>query len=971
MASFSNSPNPDMTQDVPLYNTVLIRNYLEYVREFYPDLEIEPILKYAEITQIEIEDQGHWLSQRQIDRFNRYLTEKTGNPNISRDVGRYVGTYKASGALRQYLMGFVTPATAYRMLEKLAPTLSRGFTLKTKKLAGNKVEVEVTPKPEVDEKPFQCANRTGLFESLARVYTRDYAKVEHPSCYHKGAKSCRYIISWPRTPSLTWKRASHYSLLLGALTSLAFFFVMPIMHWIVLAQSCTFLFLALTLCYYYYKTKELSKSIEIQGDAAKDLLEEMNIRHANARLVQEMGQVTSAVQDIDGLVKTMANVMEQCLDFDRGMIMLANEEKSRLVYSAGYGSTNEREALLRGTEFRLDKPASRGLFVRAFREQKPFLVNDIAEIEKQFSKRSQELAAQMGVDSIICVPIVYERESLGILAVDNVQSKRVLTQSDMSLLAGVALQMAVGIINTKSYQQLQESEKKYRELVENANSIIMRMSIKGNITFFNEFAQRFFGYTEEEILGKYAEGTILPKGLTTRRGLAELIKSFQRDPERQLVSENEGILRDGERVWIAWTYRPIFDADGRLIEMLCIGNDITALRRSGQEKEQLQTQLQAAQKMEAIGTLAGGIAHDFNNILQTILGYTQILLMQNKPHDPEYEKLDIINRSARRASDLTKRLLIFSRKMEAKLRPVALNDEVVQVSKMLERTIPKMIDIELNMAPDLKVISADPVQVEQIMMNLAINARDAMPDGGKLTFKTRNIVLDEEYCRKHLGPSPGEYVLLSVSDTGHGFDKETQQHLFEPFFTTKKPGEGTGLGLSVVYGIVKNHKGYFMCQSEPDQGATFEVYFPVIEQELETLAPRKIDLSPRARSGSESILVVDDEENIRKLTQKTLSQVGYSVLTADDGESALELYRKECKFIDLIILDAIMPGMGGIQCLSELLKIDPQAKVVVVSGHSIDASQKKAMEAGARSFVAKPYELEQLLKEVREVLDGV
>ena len=293
----------------------------------------------------------------------------------------------------------------------------------------------------------------------------------------------------------------------------------------------------------------------------------------------------------------------------------------------------------------------------------------------------------------------------------------------------------------------------------------------GNITFFNEFAQKFFGYAEDEILGKNVLGTILPDTESTKRDIKGLTKILQKDPERQIVSEDENILRSGESVWIAWTYKPIFDGNKQLKEILCIGNDITELKRSAQEKKTLEAQLQGAQKMEAIGTLAGGIAHDFNNILQAIIGYTQILLMGKDSSDPDHEKLEAIETSAQRASELTKRLLIFGRKVESQLRPVDLNQEVVQVSKMLERTIPKMINIEIKLADNLKVINADPVQIEQIMMNMGVNARDAMPDGGKLIFETKNVTLDEEYCKNHLGCSPGEYVLLKVSDTGHGMDK--------------------------------------------------------------------------------------------------------------------------------------------------------------------------------------------------------
>ena len=964
--AFLNSPTNEI--DAPLYNSRVIKVYVEYATKFHPDVDIGSVLKYAEMAKYEMEDPACWFTQDQIERFHEILVEKTGNSNISREVGRYAASSQAPGTLKQYAMGFMTPSAAYWVVEKLGSRLTRAYTWKTKKLGASKVEVSVTPKPGVFDKPHQCDNRMGFLEALSKLFTNEFAKIEHPSCIHKGAKVERYIISWEKTPSLIWKMVRNYSLLISILIPVVLFFILPTVTWVVLALLFAFITALLFFYSEHIANKELTKTVETQGDAAKDLLDEVNIRYNNALLIQEIGQATSTILDVEKLSNTVVSLMERRLDFDRGMIMLTNKDDTRLVYADGYGYSKEQETLLRETEFHLDNPESRGVFVLAFKEKTPFLLNDVDENGKEFSKRSLDLGKRMGVKSFICVPIVYENKSLGILAVDNVESKRVLTQSDMNLLMGVASQTAVNIIEAISFQKLQESETKYRDLVENANSIILRRNIKGNITFFNEFAQKLFGYGQDEILGRNILETILPDTKGKKRELEILSEILQQDPERQAVSEEENMLRGGESVWVAWTYKPIFDSDGQLTEILCIGNDITELKLAAKEKKTLEAQLQGAQKMEAIGTLAGGIAHDFNNILQAIIGYTQIILMGKESGDPDYEKLEAIESSAQRASELTKRLLIFGRKVESQLRPVDLNQEVVQVSKMLERTIPKMINIKLQMAENLKVISADPVQIEQIMMNMGVNARDAMPDGGELVFETKNVSLDNEYCKSHLGCSPGEYVLLNVSDTGHGMDKDLREHIFEPFFTTKEIGKGTGLGLAMVYGIVKSHSGYITCESEPDRGTTFKLYFPVIEKEAEGLGAKKT--GGPLEGGSETILLVDDEENIRQLGEEVLSSYGYTVMTAPDGESALELYLKEYERLELVILDLSMPGMGGGKCLEGIIKINPQAKVIIASGYSVNGPTRGAIEAGAKAFVGKPYEVSQILKVVREILDG-
>ena len=370
--------------------------------------------------------------------------------------------------------------------------------------------------------------------------------------------------------------------------------------------------------------------------------------------------------------------------------------------------------------------------------------------------------------------------------------------------------------------------------------------------------------------------------------------------------------------------------------------------------------------MEAVGTLAGGIAHEFNNLLQAVQGYAELFLLRRKKGEASYSELHEIVRAAKRGAELSQQLLTFSRKVESKLRPVDLNLEVEKAIRLLERTIPKMIKIELRLSQGLRPVNADPAQMEQILVNLALNAKDAMPDGGKLTIATENAILDEEYCLRHTEAKLGQCVLLMASDTGHGMEKNTLERIFEPFFTTKGLGEGTGIGLAIVYGIVKNHGGHITCSSKPGAGTSFEIYLPAIEHEVVF----EKDAEPGLLvGGSETILLVDDEEFILDLAKQTIARFGYTVITALDGETALEFYRKEQGDIDLVILDLVMPGMSGRECLEGLRNIDPRAKVVIASGYSDAGLKEEAIEAGAKSFIGKPYEMRQLLQVVREVLD--
>ncbi len=396
-------------------------------------------------------------------------------------------------------------------------------------------------------------------------------------------------------------------------------------------------------------------------------------------------------------------------------------------------------------------------------------------------------------------------------------------------------------------------------------------------------------------------------------------------------------------------------------------SDITDRKRAEEERENLQGQLLQAQKMEAVGTLAGGISHDFNNLLQGINGYAELLLLDKSETDPEYQSLKAIQGAGFRASDLVRQLLLFSRKAESTRKAIELQQEIAQAKKLLERTIPKMVDIQVITGGRLWKVMADPVQMEQLLLNLGTNAADAMPDGGRLVIEIANTTLDNEYANSHLGVQPGRYVLLTVSDTGHGMDRETIEKVYDPFFTTKEIGKGTGLGLASVYGIVKSHDGAIQCYSEVGKGTTFKIYFPAME-ETEMDESGKAATKPTS-GGSETILLVDDETAIREFAQQALTKFGYTALTASSGEEALELFVQRPGEIDLVIMDLSMPGMGGHRCLQEILKIDKAAKVVIASGYSVNGQVKESMTAGAAGYIGKPYRLQELLERVRQVLD--
>jgi len=959
-----------VSDTAPLYNSRITKTYLEYIKNSYPDIDIDDILEYAGMTRYEVEDQAHWFSQDQTDRFQEILIKKTGNPNIAREAGRYITLHKGFGPAKQYTIGLMSLTTIYLLMGKVYPLMSRAAEIETKKFGPNKVEIIATPNPGVNEKPYQCENRIGIFESLAKLFTDRLADIEHPSCFHQGNDSCRYIITWEKTASLIWKRVRNLSLVTSLTISIVLFFFLPSMTWGILLILFSLISLSIGFYCEYLEKKELAKTVETQGDAAKDLLAEMDIRYNNAILVQEIGKATSSILEIDTLLKTVVNIMEIRMDFDRGMVLLANSDKNQLYYSTGYGYSKEKEFLLQQTQFHLDNPKSQGVFVVAFKNQKPFLVNNISEIEKTLSKKSLEFARAMDSHSLICVPIVYENESLGILVVDNIKSKRPLATSDMNLLLGVASQTAVGINNAKYFQKIQESEKKYRELVENANSIIMRKDIKGNITFFNEFAQNFFGFTENEILGTSLKGTIFPDTDSTKTYLDNLLTLLKQSPRKPIINERESVLKDGKKVWIAWTYRPIFDSDENLKEILCIGTDITELKRTEKDKRDLETRLQRAQKMEAIGTLAGGVAHDLNNILSGIVSYPELLLMDIPQDSPLRKPILTIQKAGERAAAIVQDLLTLARRGVVTTKVVNLNSIISEYLKSPEFENLRMnhpnVHIQTDFETDLLHILGSPVHLSKTLMNLVTNAAEAIPKLGEIIISTRNRYIDRSLSGFDK-IKEGDYVILSVRDTGIGIPSEDLERIFEPFYTKKVMGKsGTGLGMAVVWGTVKDHKGYIDVKSTGGKGTEFTLYFPVIRQELTHEAPL-LSIEDIMAHG-ESVLIVDDMEDQRKIATEMLSKLGYSVASVSSGEEAVDYMKHHSA--DLLVLDMIMdPGIDGLDTYKKILEMHPKQKAIIASGYSETERVKEAQRLGATSYVKKPYLIENIGQVARDELN--
>jgi len=506
-------------------------------------------------------------------------------------------------------------------------------------------------------------------------------------------------------------------------------------------------------------------------------------------------------------------------------------------------------------------------------------------------------------------------------------------------------------------ETIRRSEANYRMLFDSASdAVLLHDATTGRILDANRKATEMYGYSHEDFMGlevaalsaneaPYTEGEALERMIAAR--------------EEAHLFEWKARNKAGTVFWVEVSLKRVkLNEEGFVL----------AAVRDISERKQLEAQFRQAQRMEAVGQLAGGVAHDFNNLLGVVIGYSDLLLDGLGADDPKRKRVQEIRKAGERATSLTRQLLAFSRKQVLQLKVLDLNALVDGMDKMLRRLVREDIEFVTVPGAELGRVKADPGQVEQVIMNLVVNARDAMPTGGKLTIETRNVELDEDYVHQHLAGEPGPYVLLAVSDTGHGMDKETQQKIFEPFFSTKGEGKGTGLGLATVYGIVEQSGGYIWVYSELGQGTTFKIYLPRVEEALTVAKPAEIPAG--ALQGSETIVLVEDAEPVRLLAREFLGRLGYTVLEAGDGVEALAIAKGHKGSIHLLLTDVVMPGLGGPQLAEALLAQHPELKVLYMSGYTDNAiAQHGALESGI-FLLEKPFTKETLARKMREVLEA-
>lgn len=575
------------------------------------------------------------------------------------------------------------------------------------------------------------------------------------------------------------------------------------------------------------------------------------------------------------------------------------------------------------------------------------------------------LIAAVGSNVAIIVITGMEDEAVGIAAIE--------AGAEDYLVKGVidAAQLTQSIryaIKRKELVQLLRYERdRAQSYLDTVNTIIVALDREGKITTINGKGCRVFGYTEGELIGRLWFALFLPQPQGMEEMYPAFLESMAGVPPTE-YTESPIITRSGEVRHMAWHLSLLRDGQGKIVGTLSAGDDITERKQAEAERKKLEAQLQQAQKMESVGRLAGGVAHDFNNMLSVILGYSQMALEKIDPVSSLYSDLQEIHKAGIRSANITRQLLAFARKQTIAPEVIDLNEIIENMLKMLRRLLGEDINLIWMPGKEIWPIKMDISQVDQLLANICVNARDAISGVGKITIETDVVILDQEFCQRNTGAVPGEYVSLTVSDNGCGIDPAILSQIFEPFFTTKEMGKGTGLGLSTVYGIVKQNNGFVSVYSERGKGATFQIYLPrYCDQVGQSTQQRE---APIQRGKGENVLIVEDEQSILRLTAKILGDLGYAVITAGSPTEAITLAKERRESIQLLVTDVVMPEMNGRDLANALLCIHPDLKYLFMSGYTASVIARQGILEADVHFIQKPFSARDLAAKVRKVLEG-
>ena len=808
------------------------------------------------------------------------------------------------------------PKQAVRNIQALNDKFNRSKTIHTVRLSNKDVLLQLHWFRNVPLSEDFCSVNKGVYTAIPVIWGLPPAHLEETRCFFKGDDYCEYHI--------TWKKKSFLK---------EYFFKANLTRQ-VLENSVSEL----------ERDKELIKK-------KYDEVHRLNIQLKNKidqlLSLQEVSTAILSTLDTERLFDLILKLLVKVARLDRAAIFIVDEEKQTLSLVHAVGVSPEDFSEIKDYTVSLSKIDN--IIARAAARNEPVFVEDVAG---SALNKDNPLIRKFKPKAFILVPLAAQGKILGVLVGDQVQNSLNTAFPDREFLTSFANQIAMSLNNSNLYRKLAESERRYRQLIENAHDGIWILDDKDNLILANRRMSEIF--TNGHLIGQNIRRYVDGENEKILKGLLDQNKAgFVAQGMMELKS------KDGGQISAIISSVPLIE-EGLCKGSFAIVTDISQIKK-------LEGQLYHAQKMECIGTMAGGIAHDFNNILTSILGYTAILKQQVQDRDAQ-RHLDVIEKSSLRAADLIKKMLTFSRGGQIQnLVPVDVNEVILETVRLLENVIDKRIEIQLRLDASPATILGDATQLQQAMLNICLNARDVMPDGGVLGIKTENCTISNGYDAHYLSVAHGKYVKISISDTGPGIHEKDLSKIFDPFFTTKPLGKGTGLGLAVVHGIVRGLKGHIYVDSKIEKGSAFELFFP--EADIEAVEGSVTEHVVKIE-GRETILLVDDEQYVRELGEKVLTFHGYNVLLAKDGLEAIHIYQSAKDSIDLVILDLMMPNLSGRDAYKRLKEINPAVKVIICSGYGLDHEAMKELQGGVCSFIQKPYNLEQLAQAVRKGIDS-
>ncbi|MFZ5993793.1 MAG: response regulator [Thermodesulfobacteriota bacterium] len=861
-------------------------------------------------------DPNNWVSGHVLINMYRNARQLLGDDVIFK-IG-FDSVFKKRLGYIQKILFFVLggPKQAVKNIQALNDKFNRSKTIRIVRITNKDAIMQLHWFRNVPLSEDFCSVNKGIYAAVPVIWGLPPAHLEETRCFFKGDEYCEYHITWRKKSLLR-----------------EYFFKANVAQQ-VLENSISEL----------ERDKELIKK---KYDEIHRLNIQLKSKIDQLLSLQEVSTAILSTLDTERLFDLILRLLVKVARLDRAAIFIVDEEKQALSLVHAVGVSPEDFSDIKDYTVSLSKIDN--IIARAATRKEPVFVEDVAG---SALNKDNPLIRKFRPKAFILIPLAAQGKILGVLVGDQIHDSLNVAFPDKEFLTSFANQIAMSLNNSNLYRKLAASERRYRQLIENAHDGIWVLDDKDNLILANRRMSEIF--TNGHLIGRNIHRYVDGENEKILNGLLDQNKAgFVAQGMMELRS------KDGGQISAIISSVPLME-EGSCKGSFAIVTDISHIKR-------LERQLYQAQKMECIGTMAGGIAHDFNNILTSILGYTSLLKQQVQDMDAQ-QGFDVIEKSSLRAADLVKKMLTFSRGGQIQnLSPVDVNGVVQETVRLLENVIDKRVEIQLRLEAGPATILGDATQLQQAMLNICLNARDVMPDGGVLGIKTEICTITNRHDTHYLSVARGRYVKISISDTGPGIDENKLGKIFDPFFTTKPLGKGTGLGLAVVHGIVKGLKGHIHVDSKIGKGSTFELLFPEADIEAVEQAPAEHTAKVEGR---ETILLVDDEQYNRELGEKVLTFHGYNVLLAKDGLEAVDIYKSAKDAIALVVLDFMMPNLSGKDTYKRLKEINPAVKVIICTGYGLDHEAMQEMQDGVCSFIQKPYNLEKLAQAVRMGIDS-